>query len=203
MAIKMKITLLSIITFILVGCATTHNERHSNRNQVLIEQHFSNTSKNEADRYATNYCGKYGATPVLKDFSKGCMFVCGGEFNKYLYDCVSNQQIAQKNQIQQKKQSEIDSETCSSWGFKKGTDKFGECMLRLYEVRSSVAIAAKNNAEIRNMTEQQRRVAETQEAYNLLELSNRALQGTQPQRQQPTQITPFRCNKVGGIVNCF
>lgn len=194
---------MALITFILVGCGTTHNERFSNRNQVLIEQHFTNTSKYEADRYASNYCGRFEATPVLKDYAKGCILMCGTENNRYLYDCVPNHQLAQNNQNQQKKQSENDSETCSSWGFKKGTDKFGECMLRLHEVRNSVAIASKNNAEIRNMTEQQRRTAEAQEAYNLLDLSNRALQGTQPQRQQPTQITPFRCNKVGGIVNCF
>ncbi len=200
---KFKIIILAIASFVLAGCGTTHNEKYSNRNQVLIEQHFTNTSKNEADRYATNYCGKFGSTPVLRDFNKGCMFVCGGENNRYLYDCVSNQQIARNNQAELQKQADADSQNCSNWGFKRGTDKFGECMLRLHEVRTSVAIAAKNNAEIRNMTEQQRRAAESQEAYNLLDLSNRALQGTQPQRQQPTQITPFRCNKVGGIVNCF
>jgi hypothetical protein len=199
----MKILVILLTPLILIACGTTHNERYSNRNQVLIEQHFTNTSKNEADRYATNYCGRFGSTPVLKDFNKGCMFVCGGENNRYLYDCVSNQQIARNNQAEIQKQSDTDSQTCSSWGFKKGTDNFGECMLRLFEVRNSVAIAAKNNTEIRNMTEQQRRAAEAQEAYNLLDLSNRALQSTQPQRQPPTQITPFRCNKVGGIVNCF
>lgn len=199
----MKHILVSFCALFLIGCATTHNERYSNRNQVFIEQHFSNTSKQEADRYATNYCARFGSSPVFKEFAKGCLLVCGTEYNRYIYDCVSNQKIAENQQQQQIKQAELDSDTCSKWGFKKGTDKFGECMLRLYEVRNSVAIAAQNNAEIRNMTEQQRRSAEAQEAFNLLDLSNRTLQNAQPQRQQPNQITPFRCNKVGGIVNCF
>ena len=199
----MKILLATLSLLMLAGCATRYDEKLSNRNQVVIEQHFTNTSRSEADRLAHNYCAMHGSTPSLKDFSKGCILSCGTEFNRYLYHCVSNQQIARNNQAELHRQADADSQTCSSWGFKKGTDKFGECMLRLFEVRNSVAIASKNNAEIRNMTEQQRRTAEAQEAYNLLDLSNRALQSTQPQRQPPTQITPFRCNKVGGIVNCF
>jgi hypothetical protein len=199
----MKLLLAILSLLLLAGCATRYDEKISNRDQVVVEQHFTNTSRIEADRFAQNYCAKYGSTSVLKDFSKGCGFRCGTEFNRYLYHCVSNQQIARNNQAELHRQADADSQTCSSWGFKKGTDKFGECMLRLFEVRNSVAIASKNNAEIRNMTEQQRRTAEAQEAYNLLDLSNRALQSTQPQRQPPSQITPFRCNKVGGIVNCF
>jgi hypothetical protein len=67
----------------------------------------------------------------------------------------------------------------------------------MYEVRMAVDNAASTNREIRNMTEQQRRVAEREQAFRLLNLNIQMQQQSRPQT-----ITPFTCNRVGAFVSC-
>jgi len=70
-------------------------------------------------------------------------------------------------------------------------------MMRMYEVRIAVDNAASTNREIRNMTEQQRRAAERDQAYKLLNLNMQMQQQSRPQ-----SITPFTCSRMGSFVNC-
>ena len=70
-------------------------------------------------------------------------------------------------------------------------------MMRMYEVRIAVDNASATNREIRNMTEQQRRAAERDQAYKLLNLNMQMQQQSRPQT-----ITPFTCNRMGNFVNC-
>ena len=114
----------------------------------------------------------------------------GGEFHLYTYQCISNQSIVEDRQT-------YDANSCSNWGFTKGTEGFANCMMRMYEVRIAVDNAASTNKEIRDMTEQQRRSAERDQAYKLLNLNMQMQQQSRPQ-----SITPFTCNRIGDLVRC-
>ena len=189
----MRIFILLLISLLLTGCATTIRESAYGRDYFEVRQHFSNGSEFEANSIAQNRCAMLNATPKLVNFDRGC-FTCysskGGEFNLYTYQCISNKSIAEDRQAS-------DANSCSNWGFTKGTDNFANCMMRLYEVRVAVDNAAATNKEIRNMTEQQRRVAEQEQTYKLLNL-NMQMQ----QQYRPQTITPFTCNRMGNYVTC-
>ena len=186
--------LLQIICFFLflnlAGCATKIVSDRYDSNSFAIHQHFSNSSISDANNLAMNYCATRNATPRLVRQEAGCMLACGTEFNEYSYQCVSNQSIAEDRQT-------FDTNSCIGWGFVRGTEGFANCMLRLYEVRIAVDNAATTNREIRSMSEQQRRIAEKEQAFKLLNLSNQMLQQNRPQ-----QITPFSCIRNGIFVNC-
>lgn len=189
----MRIFLLLIISTFLAGCATTIRESAYGSDYFEVRQHFSNSSELEANAIAQNRCVMKNATPKLVNFERGC-FTCyssrGKEFNLYTYQCISNKTISEDRQA-------LDATTCTNWGFTKGTDNFANCMLRMYEVRIAVENASTTNREIRNMTEQQRRIAEQEQAYKLLNLN------TQIQQQyRPQSITPFTCSRMGNFVNC-
>jgi hypothetical protein len=189
----MRLWSILIFTLLLTGCATEIRQSPYGRDYFEIRQHFSKKSEFEANAMAQKRCAMQNATPKLVNIENGC-FGCfssrGGEFNLYTYQCVSNQSIAEDRQA-------ADARSCSSWGFNKGTDGYANCMMRLYEVRIAVDNAAATNREIRNMTEQQRRAAEQDQAYKLLNL-NMQIQ----QQNRPQTITPFTCNRFGNTVNC-
>jgi hypothetical protein len=182
------------ITFALLlnGCATEIRQSSYGSGYFEIRQHFSNGSEFEANSIAQSRCSMHNSVSKLVNFEKGGILSGsrGGEFNLYTYQCISNQSIAEDRQT-------YDANSCSNWGFTKGTDGFANCMMRMYEVRIAVDNAASTNREIRNMTEQQRRAAERDQAYKLLNL-NMQMQ----QQSRPPSITPFTCNRMGNFVNC-
>jgi hypothetical protein len=189
----MKKIYLLLITLILTGCASSGYKPHPNdSNKVIVWQHFSVASPAWADQTAANYCAQRNGKPKLLDTSIGCL-LCKNENSGWMYECTSNAEIQQAK-------SNTDSQACSSWGFTYGTDGFSQCMLRLYEVRMAVDIAAQKNQEIRNLNEMQRRAAEQQQTFNLLNLSNQMMQSQQP--TQPVVRSPFICNKFGNTVTC-
>ena len=186
----MRISIIVLLLLTLAGCATEVRQSSYGNNYFDIRQHFSNTSEFEANAMAQNRCSMQNATPKLVNFKKGCILACGSEFNYYTYQCISNQTIAQDRQT-------FDANSCSNWGFTKGTEGYANCMMRMYEVRIAVDTAAATNNEIRKMTEQQRRAAESDQAYKLLNLNAQIQQQSRPQ-----SITPFTCNRMGNFVNC-
>ena len=186
----MRLFSLLIITLFLAGCATEIRQSSFGNMYFDVRQHFSNGSENEANAIAQNRCSMQNSVPKLVNYKKGCLLACGTEFNYYTYQCISNQSIAEDRQAS-------DANSCSNWGFTKGTDGFANCMMRLYEVRVAVDNAAATNKEIRNMTEQQRRIAEQEQTYKLLNL-NMQMQ----QQYRPQTITPFSCNRMGNYVTC-
>jgi hypothetical protein len=188
----MRFYSLIICVCFLSGCATQVRQSSFGNGFFEIRQHFSNNSEIEANSIAQSRCSMQNSVPKLVNFEKGGMLSSGrgGEFNLYTYQCISNQSIAEDRQT-------YDSNSCSNWGFTKGTDGFANCMMRMYEVRIAVDNAAATNREIRNMTEQQRRAAERDQAYKLLNLNMQMQQQSRPQ-----SITPFSCNRMGNFVNC-
>lgn len=181
-----------IIAFLLTGCATEIRQSPFGNNFFEIRQHFSNGSELEASSLAQNRCSMQNAMPKLVRFERGGIAsgARGGEFHLYTYQCISNQSIAEDRQTH-------DANSCANWGFVKGTEGFANCMMRMYEVRIAVDNAASTNREIRNMTEQQRRAAEREQAFRLLNLNMQIQQQSRPQT-----ITPFTCNRVGSLVSC-
>jgi hypothetical protein len=186
--------LLASITFalLLTGCATEITQSPYGNNYFEIRQHFSNGSEFDANSMAQSRCLMQNSIPKLVNVERGGMLsgARGGEFHLYTYQCISNQSIAEDRQT-------YDANSCSNWGFTKGTEGYANCMMRLYEVRIAVDNAAATNREIRNMTEQQRRAAERDQAYKLLNLNMQFQQQLRPQT-----ITPFTCNKMGNFVSC-
>ena len=185
--------MLGLLAFVLIGLGSesTQVRPSSHGNSYFdVRQYYSNTSEFEANAIAQNTCAKHNAVPKLVNFKRGCMLACGSEFNYYTYQCISNQSIVEERQT-------FDTNSCSNWGFTKGTEAFANCMLRMHEVRIAVDNAAATNRAIREMTEQQRRDAERDQAYRLLNLSRQIQQQSRPQT-----ITPFTCNRVGNFVNC-
>jgi len=179
------------ITFALLlnGCATEVRQSPYGSSYFDVRQHLSNNSEFEANAMAQNKCSMQNAVPKLINFKKGCFF-CSSEYSYYTFECVSNQTIAEDRQT-------YDANSCVNWGFTKGTEGFANCMMRMYEVRIAVDNAAATNREIRNMTEQQRRTAERDQAYKLLNLNMQMQQQSRPQ-----SITPFTCSRMGNFVNC-
>ena len=181
-----------VLTLFLTSCATEVRQSSYGNGYFEIRQHFSNSSEVEANSIAQSRCSMQSGVPKLVSFEKGGIlsFSRGGEFNLYTFQCISNQTITENRQA-------FDANSCSNWGFTKGTDSFANCMMRMYEVRIAVDNAAATNRVIRNMTEQQRRSAEQDQVYKLLNL-NRQIQ----QQNRPQTITPFTCNRMGNFVNC-
>lgn len=180
------------LMLLISGCATEIRQSAYGRDYFEVRQHFSKSSEYEANAMAQSRCAMQNSTPKLINIEKGGVLSGsrGGEFNLYTYQCVSNQSIAEDRQA-------ADARSCTTWGFTKGTDGYANCMMRLYEVRIAVDNAAATNREIRNMTEQQRRAAEQDQAYKLLNL-NMQMQ----QQNRPQTITPFTCSRMGNFVNC-
>ena len=186
--------LLASIAFalLLTGCATEVRQSPYGNNYFELRQHFSNSSEFDATSLAQSRCAMQNSMQKLVRFEKGGIGsgARGGEFHLYTFQCISNQLIAEDRQT-------YDANSCSSWGFTKGTEGFANCMMRLYEVRIAVDTAAATNREIRSMNEQQRRAAERDQAFKLLNLNMQFQQQSRPQT-----ITPFTCNKIGNFVNC-
>lgn len=191
-----------IIVTLLAGCATSiietrdrpsafgKNETRIDASTFEVRQYYLYHSEMEANMMAQNRCSLQNSAPKLIDFTKGCLLFCGSEYSYYRYECISNKAIAEDRQT-------YDTNSCLGWGFTRGTEGFANCMMRLYEVRIAVDNAATTNREIRNMTEQQRRNAEREQAQRMLNLSNQIQQQSRPQ-----SITPFSCNKIGDFVTC-
>ncbi len=181
-----------IIAFFLTGCATEIRQSPYGNNFFEIRQHFSNGSEFDANSMAQTRCMLQNSTPKLVNIERGGLLSGsrGGEFHLYTYQCISNQSIAVDRQTH-------DANSCANWGFARGTEGFANCMMRMYEVRIAVDNAASTNREIRNMTEQQRRAAEREQAYKLLDLNIQMQQQSRPQT-----ITPFNCFKTGTFVSC-
>jgi hypothetical protein len=188
----MRLLVSIIIAIFLTGCATEIRQSPYGNNYFEIRQHFSNGSEFDANSMAQSRCMMQNSTPKLMNVERGGLLsgARGGEFHLYTYQCISNQSIAEDRQT-------YDANSCSNWGFTKGTEGFANCMMRMYEVRIAVDNAAATNREIRNMTEQQRRAAERDQAYKLLNLNMQFQQQSRPQT-----ITPFTCNKMGNFVSC-
>ena len=189
----MRLLFFCAIALILSGCATQTRQSPYGPDYFEVRQHFSKSSEFEANSMAQSRCAMQNATPKLVNIENGgfgCFSCRGGEFNLYTYQCISNQVIAEDRQS-------ADARSCINWGFTRGTEGYANCMMRLYEVRIAVDNAAATNREIRNMTEQQRRAAEQDQAYKLLNL-NMQMQ----QQNRPQAITPFTCSRMGNFVNC-
>ncbi len=180
------------LTIFLIGCATEIRRSPYGGDYFEVRQYYSNNSELEANTMAQNRCSAQSSTAKLVNFERGGMFSGsrGGEYHLYTYQCISNQSILEDRQA-------ADARSCANWGFTRGTDGYANCMMRLYEVRIAVDNAAATNREIRNMTEQQRRAAEQDQAYKLLNL-NMQMQ----QQNRPQTITPFTCSRMGNFVNC-
>jgi hypothetical protein len=188
----MRLFSLLIISLILSGCATEVRQSPSGSGYFEIRQHFSNGSEFDANSMAQSRCLMENSTPKLVNLERGGILSGGrgGEYHLYTYQCISNQTIAEDRQT-------YDANSCVNWGFTKGTEGFANCMMRMYEVRIAVDNAAATNREIRNMNEQQRRAAERDQAYKLLNLNMQMQQQSRPQT-----ITPFTCNRMGNFVSC-
>jgi hypothetical protein len=186
----MRIFIYIFISLILTSCATEVRQSTYGNGYFDVRQHFSNNSEFEANSMAQNRCSMQNSIAKLVNFEKGCLLICGSEYNYYTYQCISNQSIAEDRQT-------YDANSCSNWGFTKGTEGYANCMMRMYEVRIAVDNAAATNTEIRNMTEQQRRAAERDQAFKLLNLNMQIQQQSRPQT-----ITPFTCNRMGNFVSC-
>jgi len=188
----LKFLFLSLL-LLLTACATEVRQSTYGNGYFEVRQHFSNSSEFEANAMAQNRCSMQSSVPKLVNFERGCLGCFssrGGEYHLYTYQCISNQSIAEDRQT-------FDANSCSNWGFTKGTEGYANCMMRMYEVRIAVDNASATNREIRNMTEQQRRAAERDQAYKLLNLNMQMQQQSRPQT-----ITPFTCNRMGNFVNC-
>lgn len=182
------------LTFLfIIGCATGIDERKTEllgNGDFVVTRHFSKGSDLEADEIARNRCSNQNALPKLIYHQKGCMFGCFNEYHRYDYQCVSNKSIEEDRKS-------FDSKSCLEWGFSKGTENYANCMLRMYEVRIAVENASTTNQQIRNLSEQQRRIAEQEEAYQLLNLSTQIQQQSRPQA-----IAPFKCIRTGSVLSC-
>jgi hypothetical protein len=174
-----------LLLFILSGCSTGIRQSGYGSNYFEVRQHFTNESQYEADTMAQSRCAGQNATAKLVTFKKGGLFGAT-EYHYYTYQCISNQSIAEDRQV-------FDTKSCIGWGFSMGTDAFANCMLRLYEVRIAVENAASTSKAIRKMSEQQRRNAESEQAFRLLNLNK---------QNQPQKITPFNCRRNGIFVTC-
>ena len=190
----MRISIIVLLLLTLTGCATSIRQSPQGSNYFEVRQHFSLHSEFDANNLAQNRCSMQNSIARFVKHERGglgCFSSCrGGEFHLYTFQCVSNQSIAEDRQT-------FDANSCSNWGFTKGTDGYANCMMRMYEVRMAVDNASATNREIRNMTEQQRRAAESDQAYKLLNLNAQIQQQSRPQ-----SITPFTCSRMGNFVNC-
>lgn len=189
----MRIPIIVLLLLTLTGCATSIRPSPQGSNYFEIRQHTDRTSEFEANAMAQNRCSMQNSVPKLVNYERGgflCFSCRGGEYHLYTYQCISNQTIAEDRQT-------FDANSCTNWGFTKGTEGYANCMMRMYEVRIAVDNASATNREIRNMTEQQRRAAERDQAYKLLNLNAQIQQQSRPQ-----SITPFTCSRMGNFVNC-
>jgi hypothetical protein len=174
----------------MIGC-TSIERIPGQPDLVKIRQHFTNTSDDDAQNLANQQCSTRNSAARLIDFSKGCFAFCGTEYNYFTYRCVSYKELAGRRKAE-------DETTCVGWGFKKETEGFSNCMLRLYEVQAAVRNASETNSEIRKLTEQQRRIFEAEQAQRLFNFGQ-PTQATYPQGLK----TPFTCVKNGSTITCY
>lgn len=201
----MKIIFVSLIVLFLSACGTkvvNYGKYQSNDSVVYVSQHFTSNNKNEADLTASNYCKKFNADAIYESHKPGCMFTCRSEYHIYSYKCENKLVIANRNIENNKKLSKLDFDTCEGWGYKRGTDKFADCMLKLHEVRIAVDLASKQNSEIAKMSEQQRRSAENIEALQWLNYANSISQNQRQINPQPSTSVPFTCTRFGNSISC-
>ena len=140
---KISITILSFFLFLLAGCTSIQKNTES-PNSVVIKSHFLTGSENNVNYYAQQHCGRYGATPVLREVKKGGMFFSEsgqGEMSLYYFECIRRpeviKQVAPPTSLPSMpiKPVEIDlsdvKKKCTDLGFKSGTEGFGKCVLQL------------------------------------------------------------------------
>jgi hypothetical protein len=132
-----------IFLFSLTGCTSIQKNTES-PNIIVIKSHFLTGSENNVNYYAKQHCGRYGATPVLREVKKGGMFFSEsgqGEMSLYYFDCIRQPEVTKQVVPQVTlpttpiKPAEVDlsdaKKKCSDLGFKSGTEGFGKCVLQL------------------------------------------------------------------------
>jgi hypothetical protein len=130
--------------FFITGC-TSVDRKLSSPNSVVIESDFLLGSKNNVNYYAQQHCGRYGATPVLREIKRGGAFGSSesgrGNNSLYYFDCIRQPEVTKQVVPQVTlptmpiKPAEADlsdaKKKCSDLGFKSGTEGFGKCVLQL------------------------------------------------------------------------
>ena len=102
----MKVLLKLIFLTLLCGCASKIQQSSLGGDYFDVVLHFTSSSELEANATAINKCGGIELRPVLVTHKKGCVFVCGGEYDRYTYKCTSNRSVTEANAI--KRQSELE-----------------------------------------------------------------------------------------------
>jgi hypothetical protein len=172
------------------------------------EYGYSNKSYEEASNIALNKCNialaklkahwSYDPYNSLSKDEKGCRedLEHKAAWNNIIQyrESLVNQQLANKEMrlLEQKKQQEARYENyisqCEYIGFKRGTDKMGECVLKIKETEIKIA---QSNAQIASSRAQERS-ADSANTVNNVILLNEALKLMNPPRQNfNCQARPF------------
>jgi hypothetical protein len=137
--IKHRLTyrcLILAIAFFMFGCAT--NLDKYNASGGLLYTHFSSHDYGSIVSRANVYCSTKGfnGPPQISKFSDGCLLGCPSEYHKYQFTCSSRPDLRQASPALEPEarmpMSEAKSK-CKKLGFEAGSQRFGECVLKLTE----------------------------------------------------------------------
>ena len=194
-------TLIIILTsLILVGCSNFYNGKRYLAQAGITDSAgqfgWSDISLEDAKTNAMNECEKYrkSANFGLGVFSTNSCRIIGQSINPNHPDNQSElKKIAEQKQ-KEAQQAKIKSEQrkleneygryitqCEYIGFKKNTDKMGECVLKIYQTEASIAVL-----------NSQKRASDSADTLTNLVILNESLKLLNPPRQNfNCQARPF------------
>ena len=146
-----KFIYLLALNILLISCAPTATQLKSGKLQVMVDP-MAGSSFAEIKSTADAKCKELNRGTATNVRKTG-----GHALNWYYYgfECSVSEKMLETNKKQEeesKKQIELASlidkakKTCTSLGFKEGTEKFSDCSLKLYT--QSVELAAEQNKSV-------------------------------------------------------
>ena len=116
---------------------------------------------------------------------------------------AEQERIAQQKQAEKERQEAIarqkaaDTQQCQEYGFKKGTDKMAECIMKLQQAR----VAAAQQALMQAAAMQQQAAIAQQQAAIAQQQTQAIINQTIQQQYNATR--PVTCNRFGATTTCY
>ena len=134
-----KILIIIGISVLLYSCATLPSREYQSANGGQISAHFTSVNYGKIQTRANFQCKQYNsnsvATNIFEKYKGGLLKLGGegGEYSLFKYNC--------KTPSQREMSAEYDRyiAQCQYIGFKKNTEKMGECVLKIHKTESQLA----------------------------------------------------------------